>query len=415
MTHKIKPVFAVKATLALVGLVASLPSWADNPLGLLLSETLTYDSNILKNDKNKVRDLVSATAVKGFLQKDYGRQTYSAAVTGIFQRYKNVKDYNNNGYQLDLGFSSEVGANGVVTLDHQGGRSLQDLGGQGLERYKETITSQSTGLEARYGLYGRWGVSGALSRDVLDYEERNVNDRVVVGARIGLRYTPTDLLFFDVGVKKSDAEQKNLPILYSENGLTVQTVGDKIDRTDVNLITRWVVTGYSSLDAQFGYTRESHDKDTNRDFSGLTGRASWRYTPRGKVSYTLAVDRDTNNAGGYTQNFGLFDINLATRQTQKRLSTGFQFNAIWAATAKISANAGLTFRRIEEETNNEDRLNMRRAATGDYLAASMGLRYAATRALSFNCNVTSYKRDDTTLATGYSGESVACGANFLIN
>lgn len=412
MNQNTKPVFALKSAAVLcMGLAFSLPSWADNPLGLALSETLTYDTNILKDDRQKRGDTVSSTGVKVFLDKSYGRQQYTASVLGVFQRYKDIKEYDNDGYQLALGFASELAANGLVSVDHSRSRSLQDFGGLGLSRYRETVKTQSTDFNARYGLYGQWGLSGSLNQDTVEYERNIDANQKVVGARVGLRYTPSDLLYFDFGVKKSQVDYDNRLVFYEENGSPAVDFGDQVDRTDINVISRWIVTGYSSLNGQLGWTREVHDKDDARDFSGVTGRFSWSYTPRGKVSYSLAFSRDTNNAGGSTF-FDRDSPNPLSRDVQKRLTTSLQGSANWQATSKISANAGFVWRKLDEERvvgRNENSLS------GNYKSFSLGLTYVPKRYLSFDCGVSTYKRSDTALSLGYGGESLTCTAAFTID
>lgn len=403
MNQTIKSGFAFKAALVCLATGAGASAWAETPLGLMISETLTYDTNVLKNDSDKQSDTVSATGVKVFFDKQYGRQRYNASALGIAQRYKTRSDYDNDGYQIELGLNSEFGANGLVSVNHSRSQTLQDLSDQGLNRRKEIVKVQSTDVNARYGLYGRWGVSGALNDDEISYEQNDQQDQKIFGTRVGLRYNPSDLLYFDVGVKKTKSELTKYP--------TVFGVGDEVDRTDYNVITGWTVTGYSRLSAQVGLTRERYDKDAARDFNGWTGRATWQYTPRGKVSYSLAFSRDTNNAGGYTILPGSEARDL--RNVQQRLTTGLQGSATWQATSKISASAALVLRRIEEEQANL--IQGDRKGTGNYRSASMGLRYEATRALSFDCSLSSYKRTETPLAIGYSGESLACTAAFLID
>lgn len=421
MNQNTKPVFALKAAVVLcMGLAAGLPSWAESPLGLALSETLTYDTNILKDDSRKSSDTVASTAVKVFLDKDYGRQNYRASVTGILQRYKNLEDYDNDGYNIDLGFSSQLAANGLVEVEHSRAQTLQDLSGQGLTRFKETLKSTNTAVNGRYGLYGKWGLSGTVSHDTLGYDVQATQDQVVNGARVGVRYSPTDLLFFDLGVRKSTAEYEDYLVTYiNDDGLLDRQYGEEVRRTDLSLISRWIVTGYSSLDAQLNLTRERYQKDDARDFSGWTGRANWRFTPRGKISYALAIDRDTNNSGGstaiqYANILGQVIPIGAGQTAQRRLSTGIYGSATWQATSKISANASLTYRRLEDARINVGN-GEQESLSGNYRAMAVGLTYTPKRYLSFDCKVNSYKRDGTVLAVGYSGESLACSATFLID
>lgn len=416
MNQMNKPVFALKALVLCLGLAAGASSWAETPLGLVISETLTYDTNIFKDDRNKRSDVVSSTGVKVFFDKQYGRQRYNASVQGVLQRYKNADDYNNDGYQIEAGLTSQIASNGVVSIDHSRTQTLQDVAGQGLTRYKETLTQQNTAINGRYGLYGRWGLSGALTNDEIRYERNDEQDQSINGVRVGLRYSPSDLLFLDVGYRKANSKLDKYPSFFvNENNEGDFRRGDDIDRDEINLISQWVVTGYSVLDAQIGWTRERHNPDSARDFTGLTGRAAWKFTPRGKTSYYLAVNRDTNNAGGQTYITEIIPGIAGTGQlAQKRLTTGLRGTATWQATAKIAANLSLIYNKLDEERNLVFAVNGRESLSGSYRALSLGLRYDPTQNLGFSCDLTSYKRSETALSLGYGGESIACTASFAI-
>ncbi|HIV71971.1 MAG TPA: hypothetical protein H9903_13640, partial [Candidatus Aquabacterium excrementipullorum] len=91
--------------------VVCLPAHADTPLSLTASEDLKYDSNILKDNARKYRDVVSSTGLKVGFNKEYGRQTYSASATAVANKYKNTKDYDNDGYSVQLGMTSSLMSN----------------------------------------------------------------------------------------------------------------------------------------------------------------------------------------------------------------------------------------------------------------------------------------------------------------
>lgn len=379
------------------------PTWADTPLSLAVSETLTYDSNILRDNQRKRRDLVSATGLQIGFDKSYGRQNYTASVLAQTQRYKNSKEYDNDGYEISLGFSTEIGKDGMLDIKHDRSQSLQDFGAQGRVREKIVIDSNSTSVNGRYGLYGRWSLTGSVDRSDVSYTEPyDFQNKTSQGVRVGLRYNPSDLLYFDGGLKRTVSEYPQYPLF---SGLVI---GDRVKRLDFDLLSGWTVTGYSKLTAQVSWTQERHETDNLRDFNGITGRFNWNFSPAGKTSYAIAVDRDTNNAGGSSSL-------LSSSFAQNRLTTGLVFNATWRPTAKISVVGGLNARWFDEEQRDLDGAAPLQSLKGNYQSLSLKLNYSPTRNWGFSCTLMAYDRTETVFSNAYSGETASCSVSFAID
>ena len=402
--------FFVPSMVAIACMAMSGTSRADTPLSLTVSEELTYDTNVFRDNTNKRRDTVSNTGVQVGLKKDYGRQSYKASGTVVAKRYKDTKEYNNDGYSMNLGISSSFLSNWYASADYSNVKQQQNPEDQGRARYLETINAQSSSVFLQYGLYGRWSVNGTLNNDKVTYDVQDFNDRDSVAYRFGLRYSPTDLIYIDTSVQRSEVNYDKYRVA---SGL-----GTKTKRTDYDLTARWIITGYSQLNGRVGWTQERNDKDSRRDYNGLTGRVAWVYTPAGKMTYSLAVDRDTNNAGGFT---GLQFSNFSSYTSQNRVSTGLTFNASWQATGKVSLDAGLSYRKTREEiTNNITDGNISDVtgsgkANGKYDSMSLGIKYQALRSLVLSCNVQKYNRSQSILTAEFDGEAANCSAVFSID
>lgn len=394
---------------------------ADSPLSLTVSENLTRDSNVLRNNDNKYSDTVSVTGAQLGFNKQYGRQTYRASGTVLATRYKTTDFYDNDGYNLALGFTSQVASNWLVSLDHNRVSQLQSFQDQGLNRYREPIKSQDTGLFVQYGLYGRWSVNTDLSVSKVDYEVLRNNNRKSEGAKFGVRYSPTDLLYFDVGYRHTDSRLPNYaPSVASDYD------GEKIKRQSIEFSTRWVVTGYSNLDARVAWTRERYRVDEMRDFNGLTGNLGWTYSPSSKISYGVNLSRDTNNEGGSTVvSFDGFTPDFLPQfsygfNSQKRVTTGLSVRANYSATAKISLSASASYRRIEEERRYDPLDGSSTGAfsdrsTGSYRSVNLGVAYQVFRSTRLGCSVEKYARSASIFSRDFSGDAVSCNAAFTID
>lgn len=393
---------------------------AETPLSLMVSETLTYDSNVLKNDRNKYRDAISSTGIQAGFNKEYGRQTYKLSATAVATRYKNTKSYDNDGYNVALGFATQIASNWMVTFDHSRVQQLQSPEDQGVARYRETIVSQDTRIFAQYGLYSRWSVNATLNDSRLDYDVINAYDRKNTAFKLGARYSPTDLLYFDLGYRGTKSDLPSYPVVRRGADNIVRTViGEKVDRQDLEFSSKWVVTGYSSLDARVAWTNEKYDGDTARDFSGLTGRINWNYTPAGKMRYAIALDRDTNNAGGSTSYFSndlIYGFN-----SQKRVSLGVNASATYQATSKIALTTRGNYRRISEERSSVDAAGGTNVLvrddqlTGNYRSLSFDVSYQLFRSTKLGCSVEKYARSASLFNQAFSGEEVSCNVVFALD
>lgn len=395
---------------------------AETPLSLMVSQSLTYDSNIMKDNANKYRDAFSTTAVMVGFDKEYGRQTYNAAVTARTTKYKNSEQLDNDGYDVQLGFASSIAANWNVAINHYNQKQLQSFEEQSGARYPENIISKVTQGVIRYGIYGRWSTSLTLGRSEADYETINYYDKTSDYGRVGVRYNPTDLMYFDFGVRRTKTDNPKYPL---QNGAVI---GDPVKRTDYELNSQWIVTGYSRLYGRIGWTQERHSRDSLRDYNGLTGYLRWSYAPTGKTTYSLAIDRDTNNAGGsaneqrgsVTEN-GVVTPNqllFGSYTSQNRLTTGIILSVDYKATSKISLNSSLTFKRFNEEERRQldgvltgGAQSLSTSKSGDYKSFSLGVNYQIHRIVGLGCNLEKYERSASLFNREFDGEQLACSVS----
>lgn len=371
---------------------------ADTPLSLTFSETLNYDSNIRKVDINKQRDFYSETGAKIVFDKDYGRQNYKASILASVSKYKNSKDLDNNGHNINLGFSSTLGQDSYASLSYDSVRQLRSFKEQGLVRAKEITESSAVAAFFQYGSSKKISPNLSFRHSKIEYSLNSFENRTSNYGRLSLRNSPSDLLYFEAGVAKTNTE---IPAYPMGGGV----FGDPSRRTDFDVTTQWIVTGYSRLNATLAFSRENHPNDSARDFNGLTGNASWTFTPAGKVSYSLSASRDTSNQGG---------INLGSGNilTQNRVTTGITGGAKWQATYKIAVNASASFYNFGLQRSLAG-FNVNSDSSSQEFG--LGVSYAPTRYSSLSCNMSRYKRTQSALDLGFDGDSVSCTAAIMID
>lgn len=397
--------------------VAALCPWSSavaesNPLSLSISQNLSFDNNFLRRSGGGPSDTTSLTAATVAYNKAYGRQNYGASLTANATRHNRFKDYDNDGYAVALGMTSTVGSKGYLALQHSSSRSLQSPDEQTGQRYADTITSHATSLYGQYGLYGRLGVNSTVSATKSQYSLNKANDSDQMGLRVGVNYSPNELLSFGAGVRKSERKLEN--------------AGDKINRYDYDLNTNWVVTGYSRLSASVALTDEKRVVNEGLDYRGVTGSLRWGYTPGGKMSYGLSISRDTTNSGQGNGTFLVTNddnsvVGAIRNQSQNQLTTTLSATANWAATSKIGVGVGLNYSRFTDSREAEiigaisGLESQFLPSDGRQYGASISVSYTPVRSTRLGCTLQAYKRDQTRLnVSGYRGETLGCDATFSI-
>ncbi len=372
------------------------------PLSFSISQMFTHDTNIERKEVAE-SDTISTTQAGLSIDKDYGRQTYKANVGTSINRFQKKDKYNNTGVNIDLSFSTELGASSKLTLTHLRTRSLQDFDVQGTDiRAKDVNTETLSRIQGEYGLAKKWQLVGSLETGKSSYQNTADNLRTSIGRRIAIRFSPTDLLYFEGGFKDSNYKFPNTEIFSS--GFTIK--GDEIGRQDLNFQTGWTVTGYSKLLAQLNWTDEKHAViGTGRDYQGLTGALSWQFTPRGKVGYSLNISHDTNDSGGNATSSRTF--------VRDKINTTLGGSALWGFTNKLKFSLGMDLIQSQEfEQQSSGTLIATDSKTSLRRQLKLIASYTMDRSMSFNCGLTQIHRSQSLFTNAYNSTSTNCSGTF---
>lgn len=387
--------FLVKTRLSCVALGAllALPAMAKegDTFRPFVSYTRYYDSNLYRlaeSEEALVPQLSDQYGVlSAGLNVDWqpGRQRViaSAAKNLVrFSRYSNL-DYDGSDYQLKwnwrLGnhWSGQVGATESVTQS-----SLSDQLGLPVNN---TVTRENRFASAEWQFHPRWnvGVGAAAASSAnstaqqapLDYEDTSVS------ATLG--YTTPKGSKLRGQLRQVDGEYPNRPVLFLDRLYT---------QTEYNLLGDWSVTGKLTVRSKIGYTQRENDTQSQRDFSGMTGRVSADYFPTGKTLLTWALYREIANSD---------DLNASYQ-----LNTGTSLGAAWLITSKITlrANGSLENRSFEGDTGVVIPGLVQRDE--DTLSGSLSLSYAPVRMATIDVGLQAGRRDSNTPVNDYTFRSV---------
>lgn len=406
------------------------------PVYVTGTERITHDSNLFRRDQDPESDTQSSTEVTVGLDKSYGRQTYQASLTGSVNRFANNDQLNNNGFQAIGNFATTIGKDISLSAGAGRQRALASFD-NGTERStaKNIRDSSNYAVNGRYGLYGKISVGASASHFEQDYTATSGIYPEQKSSSYGLdvRYSPHDLLSFGVGLRHSPGSTS-----YGEsNGNSELDYDTKTNNVDLS--TAWRVTGLSSLSARVSYTKQSRDSRApdsvllDNGYKGWTGSLDWKYTPRGRLSYTLRASRDTtNNASVYEATATLEEIlafkgHTSDEYGDSRINTAIAGGVDWEASGKVRVgmDASLTFLKTQR-TLKQNYVDLRTGKpavayvpgnqqTGKLGAIGLNATYAAQRWLSLSCGVQYAKRTQDLFTEAYRNTSVSCSASATLN
>ena len=379
--------------LAVLAALSAMPAQAKegDTFQPFVSYTRYYDSNLYRladSEKNLVPQLSDQYGVlSAGLNVDWqpGRQriTASAAKNLVrFSRYSNL-DYDGSDYQLRwnwrLGnhWSGLVGATEKVTQS-----SLSDQLGLPINN---TVTRENRFANAEWQFHPRWHVgvgaetasstNSTTQQAPLDYEQDSVSATLGYATPKGSKLRAQ--------LRHVDGEYPNRSLIYLDRRYT---------QTEYNLLGDWNLTGKLIARGRVGYTQRENDTQSQRDFSGPTGRVSVDYLPTGKTALNWAIYRELGNSD---------DLNASYQ-----INTGTSLSAAWLITSRITLRANGSFenRSFEGDTGAAPPGVPQRDE--DTVSGSLSLSYSPVRMATIDVGVQAGRRDSNVAANDYSFHSV---------
>lgn len=368
-----------------------------------VSYTRYYDSNLFRLDSGE-STLVLDGGVPEIVTRDEADDHYGVLAAGLtadwrpgrqrvlasasrswvrFDKYTSL-DYEGSDYQLKwdwrLGnrWSGQAGATQTVSQT-----SFADF--YTLAAFNNELTHETRFASADWQFHPRWSVgigaaettaeNSRVVRAPLDYE----NDSLA--ATLG--YVTPKGSKLRLQLREIDGEYPNRPLGYLDREYT---------QTETNVLGDWNVGGKLVAHARVGYVRRENETVSQRDFSGMAGRASADYALTGKTLVSAAVYREIANSDDFNASY--------------QLSTGARLGASWAAASKVTlrANAAYENRDFRGETGLALPGVPRREE--DTVSGAVSVAYAPVRPLSLEAGLQAGRRDSNFVMSDYSFRSV---------
>jgi hypothetical protein len=351
-----------------------------------------HSSNMFPGSGAELSDTYNTVSLLAGFDQPISRQRVYANLELRRQSFNEFSDQNNTGYSVNGGLDWEtVGrlSGKVVASAYRGlasytyntaaatpttARNIED-------RREFEATIQKGQWDSRVELFGGFNL-----RDT-DYSadawQPLVNRRASL--RGGVRYHPSSILTVGTALNFSKGKYPN--------GVRTATgfEEDRYDGRGIDFLFAWVPTGASSFNGRIGYEQRSYDQGA-RDFSGVTGLLSWRWQPTGKLTFETSLLRDSNDGDRLVGTVG-------DTVSGGKVSNSLIWNAVYAATAKISANVNARYTRQEIVNPQDDGTSESGKVT--IRALGLGLSYEATRWATLGCTVARESRKTSSLLVSF--------------
>lgn len=405
---------------------ASGAAWADEPSPFYIGGKLGAgrDSNVFRVPDGPHDYFYSTTLLGGFDQK-ISRQRFYADASADYNRYHNQESLNNTSYALKAGWDWATVENLSGTLFGNASQSLAAFNGNA---NLPVITNERNLLKTdQFGASVRWGGEGLLtlegnyahSRVKYSAPEYLANESSADTAAIGGYYRAGATLRLGIAARGTRTDSPNaIPIIPVGGGAATGYEANKTKGSNLDLLADWRYSEQTAAKLRVSYTRQTNSRSEVQDFSGVTGALSGTYAPTGKLFFDAEIARDAgSNANFYNNVVPATSTTTGTAygltqdsQTTDTASVGVRY----AATAKISANAGYRYRhaKIRQVVNAG---GTAADQTDNLHIVSLGVTYDIARAWQLGCNLAREKRDVSgTPAFAYNATTTSCSVQFLL-
>jgi hypothetical protein len=389
---------------------ATLVAWADEPSPWYIgaSQAFTHDSNVYRVT-NGPGDNYSTTSLLGGFDQPIGRQRLHATAQVGYNKYQDQSTLDNTSYAVNAGWdwatieklSGSVNASASQSLATLNGNAVQPTLERNQLKAEQINASVRWGGDSLVSVFGNYGHSRVRFSALPSLPSDSTGDTASVGVnyRLGgdltvgtaLRFTHTDSPFAIALVPNPTG-----PSDYA---------ADSSNGRNLDLLADWRYSAQTNVSARLSWTHQTYNVSP-RSFSGLTGAVSANYAPTAKLTFSGSISREAGTNGSYFNVINASTGDQSAFVTQNSTTTdSLILGATYAATAKISVNAGVVYRRATYDTGNND-------FSDNYRRATLGVNWAVTRSALLACNVSRESR--SLIVNAYDANVFGCLAQITL-
>lgn len=421
------PLAAALAALALLLSAAGASAQQDttSPWYIGASLDVTRESNVLQTPDGSTAprssDTVYSTALQAGLNHRFGRQRVYLDGTLRDNRYAGNSELDNNGYGLTAGLDwATLGrlAGDIVVSAYRTPSRFNTGDAPTLDR---TNTEKALDAKAtvRLGIVTRLALFTELGYRRVDHTAPEFDYRAFRqdSAAFGVSYRFSGALSTNVSYRVTRGEY---PRFFTDPG-TGTTSADEIDGRYIDVGATWVATGASTVSTRLSLGRTEYSRLSQRDFSGLTGVASWNWQPSARMSVTTTLSRDSGQETAFLP-LGLPDPTSPDESglttDTSRLTNAVDLSVGYQLTGKTSASLGWRHSRrgLVDTLSASGGGSADRSGSDRTSSYALGLSWLPTRTVTVACTVGREQRDgDGTLSTTYGSNRYGCSVRLRLD
>lgn len=326
---------AIGAGAAIAALIAPTFASADaqDAFNFVGGASVRYEDNLFRVDsrsdarallgKSQMSDWIYSANAGIKIDKLYAQQRFQLDVVAMHNQHQTYDflDFDAVNYRGAWLWHLTPHISGVLSADQQQTlTSFSDFRGSNLSTPALQRRNVQTNESRIFSIDGEIGAGIHLLGGASELRSRNsqtftpVGDYVQDGVELGIKYiAPSDNY-----VSLVQREIKG-----TFNGRTLNSFSQLdtgFDQSETEAKAAWKLTGKSELNGRLIYIDRKHDHFSARDFSGLTGNLTYRWTPTGKLYIDTSLARNLSSFQEFTNSYYQADT-LSIAPT-------------WAATAK---------------------------------------------------------------------------------
>jgi hypothetical protein len=402
----------VTALLAALACAAALPAAAQTaPWTLSATQGFSRDTNLyrlpdgVQPSAGLARgDTVSTTTLSAGLDQRIGRQRVLGEAALRALRHRDNERLDHEGYALAAAWDWETVERLSGTLRAGSTRTLRPfdsfaLAGAAGVTARNLETTDELAAVGRLGGAGRLALEAAAGTRRVGYSDPAyaTSELRADTLALGARWRPAGGTVFGAAWRHTWGRY---PVL-----------GDRYRADALDLTAETQPSGASRLYLRLSPARARYDSATERDYSGLTGAAQWRWQATGKLALALRAVRDLGQ-DAYLERYGLEgvatprgSVDDSTVLTRLALEAGHALTAKVTLTGSLSATRRDLARPGLPSLGQPAVLEGRDTTTG----AALGVRWAPTRTATLGCDAGLEHRSARGALSGpYQAATLAC-------
>lgn len=398
-----------------------------SPYYVGVAQSVEHASNIYRIGNNQTLDpdlskgdTVFGTSLVAGVDQTWGRQRLSGSGNLRANRYGSNKSLNNDSYGLNLAVDWATAGNLSGTVSLAADNNLAQFNNRtatgSIETQKNELRVLQFDTKARLGVVTRYTAEVGAGWRKRSYSAASYNryEHTQQYMSVGGRFRPSNLLSLGVALRLTHVDY---PSWRQLGGITIED--EQIRRQDIDLTANWQPSGASQVSLRISPTRNSYQRSTAADFSGLTGAASWAWQATGKTRLTTTLSRDTGQSADATFRLDALSGGIASGVTdESRITTGLALKAQHELTGKITLTSGLSYAHRSLRSDQLFDVGLPRVETGtdNLTMLSLGTRWNPIRSLQVGCDLSAERRSSSNqlLSASLRANSVSCFGQFIL-